>query len=58
MQSAHDAIVEAYKAFEDAFFRGDSQTLAEIYADDAEWLVRPGIIPSLESRSRLATRPL
>jgi hypothetical protein len=29
--TAHDAIVEADKAFEDAFFRGDSRALAQIF---------------------------
>ena len=52
MQSAHDAIVESYKAMEDAFFRGDSEALAQIYADDAEWLV-PGA-PPIRGRSAIA----
>jgi uncharacterized protein (TIGR02246 family) len=52
MHSAHDAIVEAYKAFEDAFFRGDAQALAQIYDDDAEWLV-PGA-PPIRGRSAIA----
>jgi hypothetical protein len=44
MRSAHDDIVEAYKAFEETFFRGEAEALATIYADDAEWLV-PGAPP-------------
>ena len=53
MQSARDAIVEAYKAFEEAFFRGDADALSQIYADDAEWLV-PGM-PPIRGRATIAS---
>lgn len=39
MKSAREAITEAYKALEEAFYRGDADALAQIYTDDAEWLV-------------------
>jgi len=52
MLSAHDAILAAYKAFEDGFFRGDSEALGQIYADDAEWLV-PGA-PPIRGRAAIA----
>ena len=39
MKSAREAIGEAYRAFEDAFAKGDAEALASIYADDAEWFM-------------------
>jgi uncharacterized protein (TIGR02246 family) len=44
MPAAREAILEAYEALKDAFFRGDAESLTQIYADDAEWLV-PGAPP-------------
>ena len=52
MRSAHDDLGEAYKAFEEAFFRGEAEALATIYADDAEWLV-PGA-PPIRGRAAIA----
>lgn len=51
-RSAHDAIVAAYKAFEDAFFQGDAEALSQIYTEDAEWLV-PGA-PPIRGRAAIA----
>ena len=39
MRTAREAIVEAYETFERAFSSGDADTLAQIYTDDAEWLL-------------------
>ena len=39
MATAREVIIKAYKGFEDAFFRGDVDTLSQIYTEDAEWLV-------------------
>ena len=53
MQSARDAILEADKAFEEAFFRGDADALSDVYADDADWLVPA--IPPMRGRSTIAS---
>jgi uncharacterized protein (TIGR02246 family) len=37
-------IDSGYRRFEDAFSRGDAETISQIYTDDAEWLV-PGAPP-------------
>jgi uncharacterized protein (TIGR02246 family) len=34
-----DAIAAAYAVFEEAFFKGDADTIAEVYTEDAEWFV-------------------
>jgi len=52
VQPAREQILEAYKAFEDAFFRGDADRLSQIYTDDAEWLV-PGA-PPIRGRAAIA----
>jgi uncharacterized protein (TIGR02246 family) len=52
MRSAHDVIVEAYKVMENAFLRGDSHAVSEMYAEDAEWLV-PGA-PPIRGRAAIA----
>src|SRR3982074_3456670 len=39
MTTAREAITEAYKAFEEAFFRGEADTISRMYTEDAEWLV-------------------
>ena len=39
MTTAGEAITEAYKAFEEAFFRGEADTISRMYTEDAEWLV-------------------
>lgn len=52
MPSAHESILETYRAFEDAFYRGDAEALSQVYADDAEWLV-PGA-PPIRGRAAIA----
>jgi len=39
MASIRDEITKAYKAMEEAFFKGDAEALSSIYTEDAEWLV-------------------
>jgi ketosteroid isomerase-like protein len=39
MPKARGAITEGYKVFEDAFFRGDADTVSQMYTEDAELLV-------------------
>jgi uncharacterized protein (TIGR02246 family) len=39
MMRAHEAIAEGYKAFEEAFHRGDADTISRMYTEDSEWLI-------------------
>ena len=39
MTTAREAIIEAYKGFEEAFFKGEADTISRMYTEDAEWLV-------------------
>ena len=39
MTTAREAITEAYKAFEEAFHKGEADTISRMYTEDAEWLV-------------------
>ena len=39
MMRAHEAIPEGYRAFEEAFHRGDADTISQMYTEDAEWLI-------------------
>ena len=39
MTTAREAITEAYNAFEEAFFKGEADTISRMYTEDAEWLV-------------------
>jgi len=39
MAEVRDEITEAYRAFEENFFKGDADALSLIYTDDAELLV-------------------
>ena len=39
MTMACDQIAEAYKAFEEAFYKGEADTISRMYTQDAEWLV-------------------
>ena len=39
MTTAREAIAEAYKAFEEAFYKGEADTISRMYTDDAELLV-------------------
>lgn len=34
-----EAIAAAYEVFEEAFYKGDAETIAETYTEDAEWLI-------------------
>jgi uncharacterized protein (TIGR02246 family) len=36
---AREAVAEVYKAFEEAFQRGDADAISLIYTEDAEWFV-------------------
>ena len=35
MSNAREAIAEGYKAFEQAFYRGDADTISRMYTEDA-----------------------
>jgi uncharacterized protein (TIGR02246 family) len=37
--TAHEAISEGYKAFEEAYHRGDAETISRMYTDDAEFFI-------------------
>lgn len=39
MTKPREAIAEAYKAFEQAFYRGDADTISRMYTEDAELLI-------------------
>ena len=46
MSNACEAIAEGYKAFEEAFYRGDADTISRIYTEDAELLIPEAAIIS------------
>lgn len=50
--SARVAIAAAYEVFEDAYYRGDAETIAQAYTEDAELLV-PGA-PAVKGRQAIA----
>jgi ketosteroid isomerase-like protein len=52
MKNAREAITDGYKAFEDAFFRGDADTISKIYTEDAELLVPEA--PPIRGRHSIA----
>jgi len=52
MKTAREAISEAYRAFEEAFYKGDAEALSRIYTDDAEWLVPDA--PAIRGRAAIA----
>jgi len=52
MAAVRDEIIQAYKAFEEAFFKGDAESLSLIYTDDAEWLVPEA--PPIKGREAIA----
>src|SRR5215467_1437304 len=52
MAEVRDEITEAYKAFEENFFKGDADALSLIYTDDAEWLVPEA--PPIKGRAAIA----
>lgn len=39
MGTAREAIAEAYKAFEEAFYKGEADTISRMYTEDAELLI-------------------
>jgi uncharacterized protein (TIGR02246 family) len=49
---AREAIAKSYEAFQDAFHRGDADTLSLMYTEDAEWLVPNA--PSIKGRQAIA----
>jgi len=51
MSPIREHIEQAYRAMEQAFFRGDADALTSIYTDDAEWLV-PGA-PAIKGRDAI-----
>jgi uncharacterized protein (TIGR02246 family) len=50
--SARDAIAAAYAVFESAFLKGDADAIAQVYAEDAEWLVPDA--PIIKGRKAIA----
>ena len=52
MAAIRDEITQAYKAFEEAFFKGDVDALSMIYTEDAEWLVPQ--LPAIKGRQAIA----
>jgi ketosteroid isomerase-like protein len=52
MANARQAITEGYKTFEDAFFRGDADTISQMYTEDAELLVPEA--PPIKGRTAIA----
>ena len=52
MAEVRDDITEAYKAFEENFFKGDADGLSLIYTDDAELLVPEA--PPIKGRKAIA----
>jgi ketosteroid isomerase-like protein len=52
MAGVRDEITEAYKAFEENFFKGDADALSLIYTDDAELLVPEA--PPIKGRAAIA----
>ena len=39
MTTAREAIAEAYEAFEQAYYKGDADTISRMYTEDAELLI-------------------
>jgi len=39
MTTAREAIAEAYKAFEEAYYKGEADTISRMYTEDAELLI-------------------
>lgn len=39
MATAREAIAEAYKAFEEAYYKGEADTISRMYTEDAELLI-------------------
>jgi ketosteroid isomerase-like protein len=52
MSNAREAIAEGYKAFEQAFYRGDADTISRMYTEDAELLISEA--PIISGREAIA----
>jgi ketosteroid isomerase-like protein len=52
MTKAREAIAERYKAFSEAFYRGDADALSQMYTEDAEWLIPEA--PIVRGRNAIA----
>ena len=52
MTTARDAIATAYKAFEEAFFKGDADKVSRMYTDDGELFVPQA--PIIKGREAIA----
>ena len=52
MTNVREAIAEGYKAFEEAFYRGDADTMSQMYTEDAEWLIPEA--PIVRGRAAIA----
>ena len=50
MSNAREAIAEGYKAFEQAFYRGDADTISRMYTE-----VRPAMRMSMRRFTRLTS---
>jgi uncharacterized protein (TIGR02246 family) len=52
MAAIREAIRQAYRGLEEAFFRGDAEAMSMVYAEDAEWLVPEA--PPIKGRQAIA----
>ena len=52
MMRAHEAIAKSYKLFEEAFHRGDAETISQLYTEDAEWIIPEA--PIIQGREAIA----
>ena len=52
MTKASEAIAKAYKAFELAFYKGDANTIAQMYTEDADLLIPEA--PIVSGRAAIA----
>jgi uncharacterized protein (TIGR02246 family) len=51
-RSANEAITAVYKTMEDAFQKGDAETIARAYTEDAEWYIPE--TPVIKGRTAIA----
>lgn len=52
MTKAREAITQAYKVFGEAFYKGDADTMSQMYTEDAEWLIPEA--PIIRGRKAIA----
>ena len=52
MTKAREAIAAGYKVFEQAFYRGDADTISQMYTEDAELLIPE--VPLVSGREAIA----